>query len=214
MNISIILSGGTGLRFGGSVPKQYAQLCGREVIGHVIDAVVKCHLSDKTIIVATTDEIPRLTDDYGIECVYAGKEHNHSVKNGLDYIKTKYPDCKKVLFVDSARPLVTSSEMDNAFNLLDSFDAVCTARFITDSLGHNEKIYVERAEYFLIQKPEAFNFKMLYAHFSADSPTTAIIQQMPQNARLKKTFSDSFNLKITYPDDLSLAEYLIGKRKE
>ena len=38
MNIVVILSGGTGVRFGGKIPKQYMQLCGQDVISYPINA--------------------------------------------------------------------------------------------------------------------------------------------------------------------------------
>ena len=155
----------------------------------------------------------RLSAAYGTECTVGGDTHNASVKNGLDHIKSNYPNCKKVLFADAARPFIASKTVDEYFDLLDDFDAVITAKRITDSLGCDAKQFVDRSPYYLIQKPEAFRFDMLYNNFSANSPTTAIVQQIPLNAKIKKNFTTEHNLKITYPSDLPLAEYMIRESK-
>ncbi|WP_157999805.1 NTP transferase domain-containing protein, partial [Escherichia sp. TW09276] len=40
-NIAVILSGGTGSRFGGTLPKQFTKLAGKAVIEYTIDAFEK-----------------------------------------------------------------------------------------------------------------------------------------------------------------------------
>jgi len=210
MNIAVILSGGIGVRCGTELPKQYQMLLGREMIAYVVDALRQSNLTDKIIIVAGKDDVSRLNQTYDVDCAKAGGSHNASAKSGLDYIKTQYPACKKVLFVDAARPFIIAETVDKYFRLLDEFDGVITAQHITDSLGREGESFVDRAPYYLIQKPEAFRFELLYEHFSAESPATAIVQQMPQEANMKSNFDVRQNLKITYPDDLPLAEYLMG----
>jgi len=210
MNISVILAGGIGARCGAELPKQYQLLLGREMIAYVVDAVKQSNRTHKIVIVAGKDDIPRLKQTYDVDCTEAGDSHNASTKNGLDYIKTYYSNCQKVLFVDAARPFLKAETVDRYYELLDEFDGVITAQHITDSLGREGEAVVDRAPYYLIQKPEAFRLDMLYGHFSAESTATAIVQQMPQGARIEKSFDIRQNLKITYPDDLPLAEYLMG----
>jgi len=209
LNISVILSGGTSSRFGSNTPKQYHIVHGKEVIGYVVEAIEKCPLNNKTIIVAATADMPRLTMTYGVECTEAGLSHNRSVKNGLDYIKSNYPHCKKVLFVDSCRPFISNETVLDFYELLDKYDAAFMAKHITDSLGCENDMFVERSPYFLIQKPEAFAFDLIYNCFSAESPATAIVQQLPNGAKIMKHFSTEHNLKITYPNDLTLAHNMM-----
>jgi len=213
MNISVILSGGTGTRFENNLPKQYSMLCNKEIIGYVANSLKLSSQSHKNLIVSAEKDIKRLSTTYGMECTIGGNTHNASVKNGLDYIKNHYPNCEKVLFADAARPFLTSKTIDEYFTLLDDFEAVITAKHITDSLGCDGKQFVDRSPYYLIQKPEAFHFNMLYNNFSANSPATAIVQQIPSTAKIKKNFTTEHNLKITYPNDLPLAEYLMKESK-
>jgi 2-C-methyl-D-erythritol 4-phosphate cytidylyltransferase len=213
VNISVILSGGTGTRFENDLPKQYAMLCGREIIGYAANSLKQSSLNDKILIVSAEKDMERLSAVYGVECALGGSTHNASVKNGLDYIKSHYPDCEKILFADAARPFLASNIVDEYFALLDDFDAVVTAQRITDSLGCDGKQFVDRSPYYLMQKPEAFRFGILHNNFSANSLATAIVQQMPCNAKIKKHFAAWHNLKITYPSDLPLAEYMIKEGK-
>ena len=209
MNISVILSGGVGARFCPKTPKQYHQVNGKQIISYVVEALHKCQDSHKTVIVAAEEDCKRLKEDYGLDVACSGATHNHSVKNALDYIKARYPECKKVLFADSCRPFITPCQAKELYDLLDGYDAVFTAKHITDSLGNEDEIFVERSPYFLIQKPEGFVFDTLFENFEAGSRATAIVQQMPKGAKIKKYYTADLNLKITYPQDLQLAEALI-----
>ena len=213
MNISVILAGGIGVRCGAELPKQYQMLLGREMIAYVVDAMRQSSLTDKIVIVAGSEDIPRLKQVYDVDCALAGNSHNASAKSALDFIKANHLNCEKILFVDAARPFLTAETVDKYYELLEEFDGVITAQHITDSLGREGDAVVDRASYYLIQKPEAFRFDMLHRNFSAESPATAIVQQMPQGATIKKNFGIRQNLKITYPEDLALAEYLMGLQK-
>jgi 2-C-methyl-D-erythritol 4-phosphate cytidylyltransferase len=208
-NISVILSGGTGERFGGELPKQYQKLSGKEVIYYAVKAL-NLSKPDKIIIAASPEHMERLRNAYNVECVKAGQTHNESVKNALDYIALNYKNCDKVLFADSVRPFIEPNMINEYFDLLDFHDGVITAAAITDSLGKEGEDFVDRHEYYLIQKPEAFKFNMLYSCFDGNSKTTAIVQQLPKNADVFKHFITNNNMKITYPGDLALAEYLMG----
>lgn len=204
MNIVVILAGGLGVRFGQKKPKQYHLLNGTEVIEYVYNAAVSSRLADKTIIVSS--ESLRYEADYAP----GGATHNESVKNAITYVEQQYPSCEKIVFADSVRPFVSSRMIDTYFELLDDYDAVITAQHITDSLGKKNISFVDRSDYFLIQKPEAFRFPVLQAHFHADSPKTAIVQQMPPEARICNCFEYRQNMKITYPEDLRVAEIFLS----
>jgi 2-C-methyl-D-erythritol 4-phosphate cytidylyltransferase len=209
VNISVILAGGTGVRFGNETPKQYQFLLGKEVIHYAVDALRAVKSNDKILIASAENDMQRLNTSYGVECVLAGNTHNRSIKNALDYIKINYPSCEKVLFLDSARPCINSDIVEEYFSILDTWVAVITAKHITDSLGCTDGQYTDRSLYFLIQKPEAFNFNAIYKYFDSESEYTAIVQHLPSTTKIYRHYSSDMNLKITYPHDIGLAEYLI-----
>jgi 2-C-methyl-D-erythritol 4-phosphate cytidylyltransferase/2-C-methyl-D-erythritol 2,4-cyclodiphosphate synthase len=214
MNVTVILSGGSGTRFGGDTPKQYRMLLGEEIIAYAVRAAKASVLTERVLIVAQREHTERLENTYGIECAEAGATHNASVKNALHCIKSRCPACENVLFADAARPFVTAKLMDEYYRLLEDCDAVITARRITDSLGREGETFTDRSPYYLIQKPEAFRFGMLSERFDADSPCTAIVQQLPPEAKVRKRFGTENNMKITHPEDLFLAEALMKRPGE
>ena len=211
MNIVVILAGGSGVRFNSNKPKQYHQLLGKEVISYTVSAVQEAQLCDTVIIAAHDPYLMQLAERYGVNCCKGGQTHNETVSNALVHINENYPTCCKVLFADSVRPLITADLIDKYFLLLDEFDSVITAQYVTDSLGKEGEQFVSRDRYYLIQKPEAFKFNILSQVFDVNSQTTAIVQQMPKDSKVNKYFDMRYNLKITYLEDLQIAEALLSK---
>lgn len=217
MNVSMILSGGSGTRFGGTTPKQYNLLLGKEVIGYSIDAMKKSAKTDAIIVVSDASFFEHLHSEYDVTCVKGGLSRNASLRRGLDYIQSEYPECKNVLISEAARPFLTAELIDLYYDYLSDNDAVITTQYITDSLGKMNDSVTYRDEYYLVQAPEAFKFGLLYDSFSADSKITATSQQLPPNSIIKKYFDYKHNIKITYPEDLKYAEQIMklyyGERK-
>ncbi len=214
MNIVVILSGGVGKRFASNVPKQYTKVCNKEIISFAIDAAKKSALCNDFFVVAQEEWISSTQENHNIKCVLGGSTHNESVQNALDYISLNYENCENVVFLDSVRPFITADIIDEHFNLLKDHDAVITTQKITDSLGSNEVSFVDREDYYLIQKPESFKFKQLYECFSESSNKTAIVQQLPNEVSINKFYGLVDNIKVTYPTDVALVEYLINHKQK
>lgn len=209
MNISLILSGGTGSRMGGDLPKQYQSLAGKEIIAYTIDALKTSPLINEIVVVAASGFIEKIADRYDVITVRGGDSRNESLRNGLEYIAMNFPMCEKVFINEAARPFITSKVVDEYLTLLNLYDAVITTQPITDSLGKEGEAVTDRSQYYLIQAPEAFRFKLLYEYFSAESPVTATAQQLPPQSKVYRNFDFRNNIKITYPEDLILAEQLM-----
>lgn len=208
MNIGVILAGGIGKRFGSLVHKQYLKLNGKEVLSYAIKRMSLCENIDKIILVVDNNEYKSqyIEKKYQVECVCGGETRNHSIKNALDYIKSNY-DCDKVLFHDATRPLIKCEYYDLCLNSLDGYDAVVSFQEITDSLCDDKNNFVNRDNYKIIQTPEVFYFKQLYDVFDAESTKTTIVAQL-NSPKINFVKSDKFGFKITYPNDLFLAEQL------
>ncbi|MEZ3503527.1 MAG: 2-C-methyl-D-erythritol 4-phosphate cytidylyltransferase [Lachnospiraceae bacterium] len=213
MNIVVILSGGTGVRFGGKIPKQYMQLCGQDVISYPINAAGCAGSCEHVIVAAHHPYAEYVKEKYKVECCRGGNTHNETVYQALTFVKENYPNCGKILFADCVRPFLTANIIDEYFTKLEDTDAVITAQHITDSLGKKGMQFVPRDDYYLIQKPEAFRFDMLWKAFDCGSEKTAIVQQMPPEARVELYYGMQYNLKITYPEDLHLAEAILLENK-
>jgi len=209
MNIALILSGGVGRRFDETLPKQYHEINGKQVIAYVIDAVKEAKHIDKIIVAAHKEYRDLIETRYGCEWTEAGNERNSSLKNGLEYVRRHY-DCGKIVVFDAVRPLLPPGLTDKYLELLDTYQAVTTARKITDSLGAYDTHQVDRERYYLMQSPEAFDFALLYRHFDENSRLTEVIHQLPEETKVFLCFDQFYNLKITYKEDLRVAALFLG----
>ncbi|MDE6302256.1 MAG: 2-C-methyl-D-erythritol 4-phosphate cytidylyltransferase [Clostridia bacterium] len=206
-NIGVVLAGGSGVRFGSSLPKQYQQINQKDVIGYVIDAFRESASIDDVFVVAHHDYISYVNEKFQIDTIAGGDNRNITVYNALQHICSNFPDCENVVFADSARPLLKPNVLDDICELLNENDAVITTAKITDSLGYKDNSLVDRNDYYLVQTPEAFRIECLKG-FKPDSDATAIIQQ--STCRNVYHYDKMlYNLKITYPDDLIIAKALL-----
>ena len=209
MNIGMILSGGSGARFGNALPKQYHELMGKKVISYSVDALTASQNIDVVIVVADPEFISEIKEKYPVACIPGGSTRNQSLRHGLEYIRSTFLDCEKVFITEAARPFLTTEIVDTYLHSLDEYDAVVTTQKITDSLGRIGEAVTMREEYYLIQAPEAFRFSMLYEYFKADSTISATVQQLPAERNVLNYYDFRHNLKITYPEDLVMAEHLM-----
>lgn len=208
MNIGIILAAGKSSRFGGSMYKQYLKLNGKEVVSYSLQAMRGCPSINKIILVVNEEEyLDRYIEKkYNVECVAGADSRNKSIKNVITYIATKYPEAKKILFHDAARPFVTSDTLQVFFEKLDEYEAVVSVAEITDALTDIKLKHVDRTEFCQVQTPEAFLMSILN-EFDENSQSNAIVSQF-SDKKIFKVQSDILNLKINYPQDLFFAEQI------
>ena len=214
-SIGIILAGGIGARFGADKPKQYCEIFGKEMIWYTIEAFKKAKSIDDFIVVVDKNEMKsgRLEREYNIKLVEGGASRNQSLKNALDYINEHYPDCEKVIENNAACPMITPELIDEFISLLDEYDFVNTAYKITDALGSYKDRIANREDFYLIQAPDAYRFKLLYKYFDANSPLCHPAHQLPLSSKEYRYFDYTDNYKVTYPDDIKIVEMMMERRK-
>ena len=210
-NIIMITAGGVGERFGASVPKQYVEIGGRKVISYVIEACRQSRLADAILVVAHPKYHEELIAEFGVDVAASGPELNVTKRNGLDYVRA-HSACEKLIVADAVRPAIEPEVLDRFFTHLDEYDAVASARKITDSLGRHGQWIVNREEYYTLSAPEAFRFPLIDRHFKAESPLTESIQQLPETSKVFLDFSVPYYDKLTYPEDLLKIEAVLQHR--
>ena len=210
-NIIMITAGGVGARFGSSVPKQYIEVNGRQVISYVIEACKKSREADAILVVAHPSYHQEIVAAYGVDVAASGQELNVTKRNVLDYIRD-HSACEKVVVVDAVRPTITPEVIDRFFKCLDDYDAVACARKITDSLGRYGEWVVNREEYYTLSAPEGFSFSLIDKCFEAESPRTESIQQLPPTSKVYLDFDVPYFDKLTYPEDLVRLQHFLATR--
>ncbi|MDE5601534.1 MAG: SDR family oxidoreductase [Clostridia bacterium] len=212
MNIGVILAAGVSERFQSVVHKQYLKLNGKEVIYYSVNGMKESACFDKIIAVVDEDEFNSkyIANKYNITCVKGGDKRNKSIKAAIDYIADTFEGVDKIVFQDCSRPFVKKELYQEFISQLDSHSAVIMSSDINDTLSTHEGIFVNRKEYCLIQTPEAFHFEDIKAWFSPNRECTAIVNQMPDKSDVLLYKPNSFNINITYPEDLFLAEQFMN----
>ncbi len=215
MNIVAILANGVGARFGSNVPKQFHRVNGKMVIEYVIESILDSSDTDKLVIATNVEAnsvyLADICAQYDIDMIEGGATRNKTLKNVINYIDSEY-DCKKLIVCDAVRPMITGELIDKYFALLDGNSAVVTAQKITDSLGCYNFKKVDREDYYLMQSPEGFDFRLLADNFDENSKLTEVTQQLPDDSRIELYFDFNNNFKLTYPADLKYLEALIKDR--
>ena len=213
-SIGIILAGGVGNRFKGNMPKQYYQINGKEMIWYSINAFWNAFSLDDFVVVVDEAEFDngRIEREYGVKTVVGGKTRNHSLKNALDYIKSYFPNCKKIIENNAACPMITPRVIDDIIGRLDYYDYVQCTYKITDALGSYSERLVNREDYFLIQSPDAYRFPLLYSCFDPENPIGHPAVQLPDDAVGYNYFNFQPNYKVTYPEDLRIVEMLLERQ--
>lgn len=226
-NIGIILAGGTGLRMGSSIPKQFLLLEGKTVLDHSLSAFQQHSAIDEIYIVthpgfiSQTEELlqtgryPKVT-----RLLTGGKERYHSTLSALQACPRE--ECKLVIH-DAVRPLVTARMITDCIQALNETAACTTAIPTTDTIlvSDDNRCYLQsvpaRKFLFNVQTPQAFLKSFLekaYQKAMADPafcPTDdcSVINRYFPELKIKLIEGHSTNLKITYPEDLITAEKIL-----
>ncbi|MGN6694139.1 MAG: IspD/TarI family cytidylyltransferase [Aquihabitans sp.] len=202
----IVVAAGSGSRFGG--PKQYAPLAGRRVVDWSIDAA-RSVADGVVLVVAAADE---QADEPAVDAVVAGgATRSESVRAGLAAVPD---DAAVVLVHDGARPLASHALFRSVVDaVLAGADAVVPAVAVVDSVTDLHGVPVDRDALRAVQTPQGFDARSLRTvHASRPEATDDASLVLAGGGRLRPVQGERWNLKITEPDDLVVAEAILEQR--
>ena len=217
--VALIVAAGRGERFGAALPKQYDCLGGIAVLRRSILAFADHPSVDAVrVVIGAADAKLYGAASEGLEllpAVIGGETRQATVRAGLESLVELAPE--RVLVHDAARPLVSAALIHRVLGALDHFPAalpilpvVDTLKRVDDAavLGETDRTGLARA-----QTPQGFRFaEILAAHRAAGhsgyTDDTAIAAAA--GLRVAWVAGEERNLKLTQPEDLSLAERLLG----
>ena len=228
-NIGVIIAAaGSGSRMGG-VYKPLEKLCGKEMILYSLDTFMGCDEVAFVVISARSDkvcEIENLCKNRGytkpLKVVEGGKDRQDSVENAFFVSLFDDENVDYVAIHDAARPLFDADMAKKAFCMAyEKSSAVCASR-IRDTIKKTDEECVitggvDRDGLWLIQTPQIFE-KNIYREALKKTredgisvtDDSSIVAYSGKQVYLCDT--PSFNIKITYPDDVFLAEAIIEKK--
>jgi 2-C-methyl-D-erythritol 4-phosphate cytidylyltransferase len=202
----IVVAAGSGSRFGG--PKQHAPLAGRRVVDWSIDAARS--VADGVVLVVAPGEVD--VAEPAVDAVVAGgATRSESVRAGLEAVPA---DAEVVLVHDGARPLASHALFRSVVDaVLAGADAVVPAVAVVDTVTDLHGVPVDRDALRAVQTPQGFRGGALRAvHAGRPEATDDASLVVAGGGRLRSVQGERWNLKITEPDDLVVAEALAERR--
>lgn len=218
---AVVPAAGSGQRFKTSRPKQYAELTGRCVIDHALNALLQ-HPLITTVVVALApgDEYWRATDAShhpAVQTVTGGRERHHSVLNGLTALADVAAAEDWIVVHDAARPCLKTVDLTRLIEALR--DHACGGLLavpVPDTLKRaqpNQSTVAEtidRRRLWQAQTPQLFRYKLLRQALQHHAPVTDEAQAMERAGYPSRLVIGSReNIKITSPEDLRLAEAIL-----
>ena len=219
----IVVAAGSSTRMNG-INKQTARLCGVPLIIRTLMQFEKCSKISNIILVVKPDELfsmQQLADGYSIkklsDIVCGGESRQQSVKNGLERLPE---NAETVLIHDGARPFVTDEIICSVISALSTHNAVTCAVKLKDTVKQvdengNVLSTPDRNTLVAVQTPQGVNVSDYRAALESSVDIGRFTDDMSvMEAAGHKPFTvpGSYeNIKVTTPEDIALAEYLILK---
>jgi 2-C-methyl-D-erythritol 4-phosphate cytidylyltransferase len=204
----ILLAGGEGSRFG--TKKQYIPLGGKPLYMHSLEKVLD--LFEEVILVLPEEDLQKVKVPPKVKKVAGGKERQDSVLEGILEAEGDI-----VIVHDCARPFA-SRELFLKVSELGDFEGKICALPVRDTLKQVSEGMViktiDRTGLWHSQTPQAFLRKVLLeCHFRARSEgffaTDDAMLLERYGYRVGVVMGEPTNIKITYPEDLALAQKLL-----
>lgn len=228
MNFCGILAGGTGIRMGGDIPKQFIDLCKKPIIIHTLQNILSMHCFDYVITAIHPDWGDYLTSLLGrfdirddIIMVSGGKERIDSIENIVG--KAMEIDSAKdniIVLHDAVRPFVTEKIIKDGISNAAKYNACVAGVKAIDTvyeIDDNSCIsgFPQRKYIIYGQTPDSFNLNILNSALKSLSTEerkqiTGTVQICAkQGIKIKVTEGSYNNIKITEKKDLYLAQSII-----
>jgi 2-C-methyl-D-erythritol 4-phosphate cytidylyltransferase len=223
---ALIPAAGGGTRFGAARPKQYLMLAGKPVLVHSIERLALATPIHRTYVLLATDDdyyervVGTLAGVAALRC--GGSTRAATVRNGLEALRGIAEDGDWVLVHDAVRPCIDAASLyrlraeiaDDPVGGLLAVPMASTLKRADASrrVGSTEP----RDGLWHAQTPQMFRYRVLrdaLAQAGADEATDESQAVEALGLRPRLVMGSRINFKITYPDDLALAESLLSAER-
>ena len=231
MVYAAVLAGGSGLRMGGSLPKQFLEVAGKPIIIRSIQVFIDSGSVDRIFVAVsedyydyTTELIEKYIGKKNITVVVGGKNRNGTLLNVLREIGNIAGD-DVILTHDAVRPFIDKRIIDENIKAAIEYGACNTVVPAVDTiLRSSDGKFIEsvpvRSEIFHAQTPQSFNavkLLSLYEKLNDDEMekfTDSCSVFLAAGERVFLVTGDRNNIKLTYPEDMERAENIIKCKEE
>lgn len=217
---AIIVAGGSGLRMGAAMPKQYLPIGGKPILMHTLTSFHQYAGEIEIKLVIPEKDFGywiRLCEDFNFDLphtlVKGGKSRFQSVKNGLEAID----DTEGLVAIhDGVRPFVTHQIISESFLMAERTGSAIAVIPLKDSLRKinavGESSFQNRDYFRLVQTPQTFQLHKIKKAFEVNeephfTDDATVYEHQGWNVCLFE--GNVSNIKITTQEDLVYAEFLL-----
>ena len=209
---AILLMGGSGQRYGSSIPKQFHEIAGKKIYLHTLDRLVESGLFRQIVLVCHPNWVEVVQREAKETLVIAGgKSRQESSYLGIVSCQSDY-----VLIHDAVRPFVSQRILRENVQAVQKFQAVDTCIPSSDTLVHSKDgtqitDIPFRPHYLRGQTPQTF-FRplILQAHEHTQkknaSDDCSLVLELGHHVHIVQ--GEEENMKITTEYDLILAKLI------
>ncbi len=226
---SVVPAACVGSRMGAAVPKQYLRLHGKTVIEHSLTRLCAHPLIEGVVVAISADDQywpqQRLPDPNKIHVAQGGAERCHSVLNGLQLLSGIADADDWVLVHDAARPCLHPDDITHMIEALRDHPVggllgVPVADTVKRTNPEGDVLQtVSRDNLWRALTPQMFRLGQLQQalqsaldeHFLVTDEASAM-EHAGFIPRMVEGRAD--NIKITRPEDLSLAELYLAQQEK
>lgn len=222
---SVIVAGGSGTRMKTVIAKQFLPLLDKPILSHTVEKFLSLPnneviavLPEKDMIfweeIITSNHTLSVAVESGkLKTVAGGETRYQSVSNGLAAISSEEG---LVAIHDGVRPLVSIKKIEEAFSQAELKGSAVLSVPLKDSarrIDRDKNEHIDRSKIVLIQTPQTFDLRLIKKAFSlGEQPfftdDASVFEYAGHEVNLIE--GDYENIKITTPEDLSVAEVLIN----
>jgi 2-C-methyl-D-erythritol 4-phosphate cytidylyltransferase len=205
-----------------AVPKQFLLLNGLPVLMHTLKAFQQTCITPDIILVLPVGYHAywqQLCDVHGFSTphllVAGGETRFHSVKNGLDQI---LDDNALIAVHDAVRPLTSRQIIETSYQHAEKYGNAVTAVKSRDSVRqvtNGYSVSLLRDQIYLVQTPQTFKGNLLKKAYEQPynekfTDDASVVEQY--GVEIQLTDGDYQNIKITFPEDIAIAELLLKQK--
>jgi 2-C-methyl-D-erythritol 4-phosphate cytidylyltransferase len=216
----LLVAGGKGLRMGSAIPKQFLPLNGKPVLYYAAKVFLDTFPDIKIILVLPQEHISygnillqAFDNRIDLTIVAGGETRFHSVRNGLQEVEDDH-----IVFIhDSVRPLINMDLIKRCYEQTIEKGSAIPAVAVTDSIrqwNNTGYVAINRDHLRSIQTPQTFKASLIKAAFRQDysesfTDEATVLESTGTAAHLIEGLKA--NIKITTPEDIMIAEALLGQ---
>jgi len=233
MNYGVILAGGSGVRAGGGIPKQFREVMGKPVVAYTIEAYQR-HPEIEALIIGChkdwQDFLKKIIDENQFTKVKwiatGGDTFQETVMNCVDALDGVISDEDTVVVQYGACPFVKPEIISDGIRVAHekgmSFAASPLFHLMGTNDGDKSLNFVDHDKMISVASPQSYRFgyiKQIYEEGKkqdlldkVDPHTTSLMCAL--GYPLYQSYSDQTNIKITIEEDFDLLEaWLLLKEK-